>query len=297
MKKLLYIILGSALFTACDRDFFASQVEVELPEHESKIVMVGNLSKEGSYAHLSRSVGPGQIAPRGINGIDFKLFENGVFVRWIEARYEGMINGDSAWTYPILTTPKIGAFYRAELNHPEYGMAIAEALAHDTAVLGPLELVRTYADEFGESYYDVKFRISDVPGDQGYILEARVENGSEDPYDTYFYSNDLSTNEFYESGGDTYNFYGYKMFITDKTFRSSSKDITLTVPSFGSLDINDVIISVTSVSPEALEFINLAELQYYNYEDPFAEPILLEGNVSNGFGLFYITTTASTRID
>ncbi len=275
--------------TACE-----TVVVVDVPVRDNLPVIIGRvIPGQQPAVRLSRSypVLDDTWADRSLYDATVALFEDDVYVG-------PMRSYDIPGTYRLDTAvvpdfrPDGLRRYRVEVRHPELPPARAETLTPPAILPVALRFGDTVTLG-GEEHLELLFRLEDPAGRSDfYFLELYAESG-------FFvgqvcYRNLEETFEgqpaFFPDFGQLPQYCG-RVYFTDERFDGTAHEIRLLVPleegGFeGPVTAGTTFRVVLGLLSEDLYRYELAErLQQDTEGNPFAQPVIVPGNVEGGFGI------------
>lgn len=278
-----------ALLAACE-----TVVVVDVPVRDNLPVITGRIIPgQQPSVRLSRSyaVLDDTWVDRSLDGATVSLFEDGAYVGPMRT-YDvpGRYVFDSAAAPGF--RPDGLRRYRVEVTHPELPPASAETLTPPDILPVALRFGDTVTLG-GEEHLELLFRLED-PADRSdfYFLELYAESG-------FFvgqvcYRNLEETFEgqpaFFPDFGQLPQYCG-RVYFTDEGFDGTTHEIRLLVPldegGFeGPVTPGTTFRVVLGLLSEDLYRYELAErLQQETEGNPFAQPVIVPGNVEGGFGI------------
>jgi hypothetical protein len=288
------------LSASCGDDPFTQIVDIELPEHESRLAVVNLMySDEDEAAVLvsnSRSV-----------------LSNDPFSDYPDA--------DVALTGGNLGSPSFSynsedGLHRAFLGEEwatageTYQLSVQQArfpMVSATQLMPPLPVIEEASaeeegafSEDGERLDALEIEIIDPAGDQYYAIQASVEQEIIQPggdtvlssYSIWLESSDPILSQAFVRNQTA-------LLCTDDAF--DNRSYRFLVYTFDQLPFEDpnsrLIVRVTSLSRDA--YLYLRSLEQYNQADgnPFAEPVTVHSNIEDGYGIFGLGNVARYVIE
>lgn len=314
---LLFLIICSYHLTSCSEDSFSTVVEVDLSEYGNQMVVLAPFQPNypsPEQAHFSIQV---------VKSNDI-LNENNVFENITDATVDIFeenelisslsYSGSDLFLTPQGIAPNVGKSYRIEVNSPIYGKVTANSY-----VPNPVNIKRAFISD--ENYYDVSegrekveitFEVEDEVDVENYyylsVYSSYEDGGQEQPYywTTCFSSNDPIFDEdeydddFFEGEDGTTNYYceGFSTF-RDLIFEGESKTVKIYIDQYDAFDfiynpdtgevekvLKKVQLAFGSMSRDIYNYKRSAKSQYWNVDNPFAEPIRVYSNIEGGIGIF-----------
>lgn len=265
-------------------------VVVDVPPHERQIVAKGLFSADSLWrVDVHSSVGYQEdLEP-------FPLLDATVEV-WEEDRLLERLQHTGAGRYRAQhSRPRPGSTYRLRISAPEYAPVEARATL-------PVELIRpritvdTLRDDIGLTRLNVSLTLDD-PAQQAnfYAIDVlqEVTISHDDGSETYilsggFESADVILNALAIETGPTF---FHTAYFEDDLFDGKTQTLSLTVqePFFQGTN-PDPRVKITlrfyTTTEAFFRYHKTLELQNELSDNPFAEPIRVQSNTSNGFGVF-----------
>ncbi len=311
MKK-IYIITSLAFIISCGD--FDAVVDLEIPSHNSVLVMNGVLSTDTNVRIvISNSVGAfDNNTPSFIPNANAYLFEENILIDTLKPNLSEIIwiyvvnNSDYSsneipmYLYECNTIPIENKKYKIEVSHEDYVNSITS-----TSMIS--KDVDIYDVSIDTSSFDDKIRINfsfnDDPTINNYYQIRLYSSCSfDDYYDDYFDVNEKRSGNFIEMYAndpsfpqseflpdDGYTFIGRNILFKDALFNGIEKNISIDVNSFEKkLESCDTIfIEFSSLSYDSYSY-------FKSYEDHISkgelgifggEVVPVYSNVNNGLGV------------
>lgn len=265
-------------------------VPVDLPDQEPRLV-VNSFLKSGDLIQVRVT----RSQPLSIGYYDtFHVVRNATVILITDGTQRDTLDFDHSFeTYSRLgKTAQIGRSYRLEVSAAGFTPVHAEATVPQPVAIDSLRIekyVRTNSDNILES--DLFITFSDPAGlDDYYGMRISFEPkdvGSE--YDLCFATRDPVLN----NGTDIFNqvdpiFYCGTVRFRDNLIDGSRYTATVNINEY---DLNDqmegtIHVQLLSYSEDLYRYVVSTELQYDIGNNPFAEPVIVFNNITNGFGIF-----------
>jgi uncharacterized protein DUF4249 len=282
----LFILLV-LLFSACELT-----VPVELPEQDPKIVLNSVMGADSLFAaHVSKSLTIAQNSNNqnivALENAEVLLFENGQKVDSL------IFDAGRGIYFAKNTTAGSGKQYRMEVKAAGLPDVWAEMTLPEEVKADSVRLFKHVRSSTNGGYEsDLKFYFKDNPDIDNYyvlILTAIDSFGYQD--DLCFKTNDrvlvnASNGDFFEDAAGEI-FYCGEVFFDDLLLDKNQQELTFTFDD-AYLNPNTVAIEISLVNlTEAFyKYTISSELQYWNFDNPFAQPVIVYNNIQNGFGIF-----------
>lgn len=309
IKYIFFTLSSFLLFNCGGENFFDSIVEVEVPPHESNLAITAHLTNldEVSFVHVTRTVGilDNQDA-EPIKDAKVELHSDGQLLQtyeYVELYQEPGQNGNNQIRDLYITEASapliINKIYELRVSSPTYGELLAtQPLIRPTAIIsgtyeengisGIFEDIETNGSE-DDRAEEIAIKFQDVAGEKNYYAVQAIgfyDNQGEE-FGTPFYLSpvDPATEEGLNA-----------LILSDATF--DGKEYELKMAAYGETEglkrIEVILFSIT-------EDRYLYELSLMNYEEndgnPFAEPVIIHENVTNGNGIFTLSSGSVFSIE
>ncbi len=246
------------------------------------------------YAYLSLS---SSILERPDNEVihdaTVNLYEDGVLVETF-AHDTTMSSPGGTRYYSVISTPKPGKRYKITAARPGFPTAESEFLQPDSIALGSLTVRVIGPNVTFPSTTDVQFRIefTDPLGEDFYELDA-IHILDSTYYDIpgtndsslYMSSQDLRLafiDPAYEENNDL--FFSAIAF-NDSYFDGKTATLDLTAQVYEP-EKKTYVVYLRHLSKDYYNYLKTVYLQGATSGDPFAQPVLLENNIKDGYGIF-----------
>lgn len=295
MNKLkigLIAIVLITVFASCEDMFRGAVLEVELPDHESKLAPYAFFKDTDSIlvVKVGKSVGIlDSVNPDLVLDATVELYKNGslehTFIyNTVTNSYEVDLGRPFA--------PAAGDEYELRVSKDGFESASATQIVPLAVQADSVEYVEQGGvDQFGEPLDVVNVTFTDPAGvNNFYEFSGFVNIKYTDPFDTtvtYEYQNPF----YFESNDPNFD----NGALSDATFDGQQYTIRLeTYPAFwgGSNDFEiSGVINFSSTTTGYATFIKSLN-DYWNADgNPFAEPVILYSNTSTGLGVFGLLVT------
>ncbi len=283
----VWAVAAAIGFSSCDEDAFSQVVEIELPSHTPKPVLVCVLNAGDTMvsALVSRSKG---ILDRGNfeypANAQVQLWGNGAVLATLvfnplSLKYEARL------AQPL---PADGGAYRLELVLPGFAPAWAEQAMPRPPVIVSAALRRSgVITNDGARQDEIIIEIQDPAQEQNYYrifvkerLAAEIEPGDTTVLENERYLNFSDPNFSYGSGAN--------LIITDGAFNGRNYKLRFsTYPQEVIPEIDaSYVVWVYQISREAYLYERTRSVYEQNTGNPFAEPIQVFSNIQEGYGIF-----------
>lgn len=298
--KITILATALALFTGCDADNFGQVVEVDIPEHESRLVLSARIS--------SLDTGVTALVANSLGILDTSAYDFPEDARVRLFRDGRLLGGDFSFSpdklkYFLALGEPLGAApaqYRMEVEAPGFEPIFGEQRMPTPAQIHSLRFERDGAvDDEGRRADGIEVQFTDPAGEENYYaLGFFYEISSVQPGgDTLTYSNPV-----YAGTLDQIVQYGsqYEQIFTDKSFDGSSYTVSLyAYPGAVPEGVPDtrLVARLYTLSRDAFLY-DLSLGQYYDaLDNPFAEPVTVHSNIEGGYGIFALSSVAEERVE
>ncbi|MEQ9403120.1 MAG: DUF4249 domain-containing protein [Cyclobacteriaceae bacterium] len=305
MRNSTLTIIAVAFFslTGCE-DFFERDVEVDIPEHEPKLVMY-------SYIYPGDSI---QIILSNSVGIEKS---HDIWNSWISDAQVTVQKGDETSVLASLNVkdeyqpyfvayPEInsGDRFRISASVNGYESVVAEVMVPMEPVIENAKFTGVRLDEEGEEQAGFNFKITDEKDADNFyeiIILNRYSPEGETPWfdlGAWNYSSFLPwMNESNPNFSD-------RLFFTDNAFKDGEITIDFLagvwdlIYGYDQPDV-ELFLAIRSVSESYYEYVTTYSLHQGNqFPDLFTgEPVPMYTNVENGFGVFGAFSETRIKID
>ena len=249
-------------------------------------------------AFLSTSRGILENDPGGtipiIQDATVKLYENEILVETFAH--------DTTWStggtryYSITSTPQPGKRYKLTADRPGLPTATAEYLQPDSVAILSVSVRKIGPNVTYPYLTDVQFRVqfTDPPGEDFYELDAIHITDSLSysfPGDTTVYKDVRSDDPYFQVVDPAYADDNDLVFsaitFNDLFFDGKTATLDLVAQIDGGFsNKRTYLVYLRHTSKEYYKYIRSVYLQSTTSGDPFAQPVLLENNFTNGYGIF-----------
>lgn len=305
MQNIKYIIyiLSSFLFLSCGENFFDSIVEVEIPEHQPNLAITAHLSNidDRSLVHVTHTVG----ILENTNALPIKdakveLYGNGELFQVYEYKKLNELDDEIEDLY-VAETPKSfepNTNYELRVSSPTYGSVVAnQQFSQVTPIISAVYEEEGIVDEFGDRTDEVAIKFKDEAGKKNYYLAQvfGVYRGNASPTQTFNY-----TSLAYLSPADPISEEGSfgNLLLSDATF--DGKEYELKMAAFGlekENSLKEIIVILFTISEDRFLYEKSVVTQQENDGNPFAEPVIIHENVSQGNGIFTMSSGSVFTIE
>ncbi len=315
MQNIKYIIyiLSSFLLLSCGENFFDSIVEVEVPAHESNLAITAHLSNldDVSLVHVTHTVGildNKNAVP--IEDAQVELYSDGQLLQTYQYRrffvyvnFEGDTLTVDGYVNQAPKELAVNKRYELRVSTPTYGEIIAtQPLIQPTPIIsgtyeengisGIFEDIDTNGNE-DDRAEEIAIKFQDNASEKNYYAvqatgyyETVTSNGIEEFGEPFYLTPvDPATEEGLNG-----------LILSDATF--DGKEYELKMAAFGQTeDLKRIEVTLYSITEDRY----LYETTLINYQEndgnPFAEPVIIHENVSQGNGIFTMSAGSIFTIE
>jgi hypothetical protein len=268
----LLLLVG---FTSCEMI-----IPVDIPEHKPQLVVNAVLNPDEPFTvHISKSlsiIDRAELPP--IENAVVEIYENNNLIKVLPHLSDGFYSVEDFF-------PQEGTEYKVIAKAPPFDSVYAKTRIPDLVKTNEPQLKDSAKKSDYEILASINFQIHDEPGKNNFYEVAII---SAMGYFIYPSIEDPSIEYTYGSEG---------LIFSDKSFNGNVKNIELL---FSSYTLNDrgfgedtllvdepyVFLVVSSVNEEYFLYRQSSQKQAENRGNPFAEPVQVFGNITNGFGIF-----------
>jgi len=280
----LFLLLVTGL--GCEKT-----VIVDVPPHERQIVAKALFNPDSLWrVNVSSSVGfQDAIYPFPLLNAAVEIWEEGALLETLQ-------HVESGFYVAQQTRPQPGKTYTLRVAAPGYE-AVEASASLPAASAAPQMSVEALVDTYETPLLNVSVTIDDPADEQNYYaidVLLRMTNGHGEEAVTFqsrvgFESNDVVLRGVEAFDDDTE--YFNVAYFEDDLFDGQSQTISLSTFNQSVFDpegrITSTLILRVYVTDEAyFRYHKTIELQDELDENPFAEPVRIHSNMSNGFGIF-----------
>jgi len=280
MKKFtifyVFIILG---LYSCEKI-----IDMDIKDTDRKIVINGVFTDQAPVVvHISKSM---HILDNDdfqcINNANVKIFRNNELIDTLLLIDDGIYSLEGIY-------PDIGAEYTIEVGTGSFPTARGSNIIPEPVPVISIDtqtVEHSSTDIFGDSYtemvLDCSIRFNDPPETKNYyILNISVrDNYTDEEYFVDFDSDDIIIEEWLTRS--------YGVLFSDDRINGNTYEFGLYMYSyyFSYQDTTNMIIYLNSISEDYYKY-SISYLRHQEAkENPFAEPVQVYNNISNGYGIF-----------
>lgn len=277
--------LSLLFFTSCDEDFFEATVTIDVPEHTPSLAITSEMFAGDTVVgvYVSQSVGILEDIPNEpIRDATVELLRNGA---------------------PYLTIPYFDEFgggfkfYIDKLDEPfsfdnvEYELRVSvpnfEPVSSKQVMPNAVEIINVEYDpegainSEGDRIDEFSIEFQDPPGEENFYRLDIFREGEN--YTDRIYLDNL------EPLGEEYN---GSLYLKDSSIDGKKYKWRVGGYTFfgGPSNDFDIRIELYSISRDQYLFTRSAFLSEENDDNPFAEPVIVHGNIEGGNGIFSLGT-------
>lgn len=279
MKKLVLLLL---FYSACE-----TVVDIDIPKDESRLVLNGFFNPDSTLSvSLYQSLhilDPGEF--KAVEDAAVSIFDaNGV-------KLTDLVDEGSG-RYSSAFRPEVGTQYRIEASKTGFETVLAsDVIPADSGRVSAIKVAKVGGEFSGE--YEITFTIQDYAEEDFYEVQVFQRSVYEFDGMSYEYfimhyleSEDVVFDDFTSSGTG--------LLFNDVLFNAGESKITVStfLNSFITCDDNpecateEYFLILRKVSPSYFNYNRTLRLQQDLEGNPFAEPVSVYNNITNGFGIF-----------
>lgn len=291
----IYLVLILILpFIACNEDALSSVVEIDIPEHESRLVAIAHFNTVDSLLQVLVSKSESAEAS-SITGNEFEVIENATVELYKNDQlFEELLFNPMTRKYEALLDMPIkveDATYRLEVSAANYDPISAVQIMPASGIIENAAYKEDVSvDAYGGVIDEVQFDVIDPAVDEANYFRFDVWATYEDAY----------TGEQYEINLGYYTddpLIEYNR-LSDASFEGSSYRVRLKIWSgyyggYGGDDKKPKSIRVAVESLTRENFLYYKSLRQFQSSqgNPFVEPVVVFDNIEGGYGIFTLATT------
>lgn len=296
MKRSIYALLMSTLVMLCMPGCEKARF-ITLPEHTPRLVVHGyEETGELFRVYVGRSFRADivtNVDSSYISNATVVVYENGILKDTLD-----YVIAESRYASTTLR-PVSGNIYRIVVSAPGFETAEASVTAPFPVPTTAFHYVRgTRVNVSGEIMDDVVFRFNDPPGVENYY-HARLQMSGPHGGTFCVYTYDPAVERYqsdvnpFESGSCIFS---DELQFTDRFFDGQTKEISLSAPSNALAERFDPFTGVTyrsylkryNISKDLYRYMKAEIMLGLSSNDPFGQPVSIQGNIQNGYGVFGI---------
>jgi hypothetical protein len=303
MRKIFLLLGVVAIYTSCERD-----VIINIPKEPSKLVVNGLIGVNGTFrVTVGRSVYILENATGvTINNAQVALFENNIFK-------DSLVYNATNGTYNAKNNTRVtlGSNYLLKATAVGFNNVEAGTITPTTVPLQNISRKQNTRVIDGTNHDEVKFSFTDnVATEDYYIVRLRrpvTYFGATVEYQNIFCFKSADKDIDRRANTDPLAAEACiegEFLMADKNFNGKQKEIVLYVNEYDMLQL--VNPNNNRTFKPVIELLHITKEHYryrksYNtYRDaednPFAEPVLVFGNITNGYGIFSVFNSARDTI-
>jgi len=285
MNTLKYIIPFFCLIilaSSCDEDTFTSVVEIEIPEHSPLPAVTCSFKAGDTYIETFVSKSQqitGEPDFEIVDNAEVRFFKNDNLWETVDF-HEGAQKYILSGVGPV---PADGATYRLEVLVPGFETVTATQTMPAAPTIQNLNFTEDGGvDLYGDRVNKVTLDIVDQAGVDNYyaieLLHFRTFDNEEYYEELYF----NSTDPLIEYGNEY-------MLLDDASFEGGTYSLDAGIGNwqFQNPEPGEAIIAkVYSLTRDDYLYNRSLDIYYNSEGNPFAEPVVVQDNIENGYGIF-----------
>lgn len=288
MRYIRYFCLLS-LGIAASCDFFNREINIEIPEHDSKIVVNAVIEEGGEEIRLAIT--------RSISMKDSSSFSRPLPDPYIVITLNGQAHTDftldSAGHYVLPASIRSGDQLNLEVQAADMDPAFSETVIPAAPVIRDVRVGGTIYDFGGWEKREISFVVTDIPEEDTYYKVSFVRETAYDYHSPVINIDSPITWLNPVLGG---------LAFTDAVFKDGEAIITIWV--------DEPLLS--RISDQTVNYLKVETLEkaYYDYQTTFythfynqqpdlfgGEPVPMVNNIRGGFGLFSSSAQVKVRLE
>lgn len=281
------LIMAAINFSSCDEDAFSQVVDIEIPEHQSSIVLNGFWFSQDTAVSLlvtnSLSI---------LDNEDYTIPEDAAVKLYKNDQLVGQLDFDELAYYYLTLDDSLGtemATYKIEASFGDYKPVTVEQTMPGLVTIkeASFEADGTF-DPTGEKVDEFSITFNDPPGEENYYLfrVSYIEQFVDWNGDTIRSSGMI----YLDSNDPIVNYSQEGLIFTDKAFDGS--EYTINGWDYGWYEqVESFELELINLTKDGYLYLKSLE-DYYNSEgNPFAQPATVYSNIENGYGIFALGAT------
>ncbi len=283
MKNYIYIFIGICFLSlqSCDEDSFTQTVDIDIPDHESRLAISGIVSNRNPFMQTivsaSQSILDIESAPQ-VSNKNIQILVNG------ESIGNEVAENGNAQVFEVTTDLNAGDELIFEVSADNYGQARSTQVFPSSISVSDFEYEEDgIIDVNGDTRNEINISIDD-PANEDNFYSLWFE------YVYYKDQNIYSEFSYAETSGVGINEQYSEFVFSDGTFNGTKH----------SLRFSDYIWNSNAEEPDSVfikSYLSHLSEDYYYYKtsyfqysqaqgNPFAEPVIVHDNIENGYGIF-----------
>ncbi len=281
MKKYISIFFVFVLLlTSCNSD-----VIVELPEPDRKLAFY-SITQEDHLWEGRLSLSEAILKPfdsRPVTNGTIKLYEDDVFIESLSFANE---DPDGALYKATTAKPKAGKRYRMEVTAPPYPSLVTEYVHPQPVTIESFEFKLMGPGSYpGTNNINFKVGFTDPPGNNYYeVVIAGDTNTKPDVVEYGTYLGLTFVDPAYKN--NTASYYLLPAIFDDTYFNGQSVVFEFESQVFSNPEIKRYFVYLRTISKDLYWYLKTSTLQRDTRDDPFSQPVKVENNIENGYGIF-----------
>jgi hypothetical protein len=266
------------MFASCN-DFFESVVELDVPEHESKLAVTAVLGNEDTrYRKLLVSYSVG-----GLDEPDDEQLVNNAVVSIGSTQLEYTGN-EGIYALPAGYAFEAGETYTLQVEAPDFtGVQATQVYPSNIQI----DMAEVNAQSGNVSFHDP------LESRDAYMINLYQKDIDNQWQKIEIWPKNTATNtESYEGG----------ILIHDELFNGEDYSMSFEYPNYGdgeqgNTDNGIYKVVLSHFNRDFYQYVHTVNLNQEAEGNPFAEPVIIYSNVKNGYGLFALTNQSEYIIE
>lgn len=248
-------------------------VEVDLPEHEQKLVINSVFNPDSLFTvdvSASRSVFSSEQSYLHVENATVTLYEGGNFLFNLQHVGNGIYKADQK--------PEALKFYEIQVSAPGFSsVSASNYVPAEPQVFALNACEGLFNEDWQEQSMNVSFTLDDGPEENFYYMQIFTPDTS---YESIAYNRNI---ELISSAPINYEFsMETRLFFSDKLFNGKPLHLTLNLNNSSKAVI---YVQVAQITNEYYHYVRTLEKQSYN-DNININPLAVTNNIRNGMGLF-----------
>lgn len=288
--RYLFFVVVAIMFFSCEKE-----IDMTFPEKDRRITINAEIKSDSIVqVHLSKSIGVLELDKNADSIADAAVFlyENNVLL-------EQLHYVDSGY-YRSSTKAKPNAIYKLQVNHKTYPTASAQTRIPSKVMITKIDTVTKKVDDQMNSYMALHHKITftDPADEDNYYALTVYGSYMEYIYDDWYYMVKdsikrtekqyiTSTDMVLEDGVGSDNV----LLFTDNLINGRTYSLECMINSYYGWG-STYQFHLKSISKDLYLYLMSKQKSGYTKNNPFAEPVTVYNNITNGFGILGASTVS-----
>ncbi|MEX1122632.1 MAG: DUF4249 domain-containing protein [Balneolales bacterium] len=268
-------------------------VDLNLPEHEPQLVVNSYFGPgyEWEVDVTSNNAPSNPGSEEAIENATVKIYKG-------DSHAGTLIKTDERYRLANLESPESGRRYSLRVEAPGYKTLEATDIVPEPAQIQIIQVTSDAREVNGNNHTEIQLQITSDPETRTYFLlnmnrEVEGPDGTEPYLTPTIYSTSEPVIAQYQEEFDPFESSGIRqyhgpVFFTNELFSGPEKTITLYVPDYYTDPSFEqaLELQISHLSESYFQYEITRESQSRTGDNPFAEPVSVYSNLSNGMGIF-----------